>query len=158
MKVRDASTQTERIGVPEEHLSGHAFHTYRCGLPDQCCSMSPCNIVSPRLSTPLTKPYAGLGVLECLTCNSQNFSVLCTASTFLSTAVCSSYPIADVPPLFIPACQQISGWILTPIENLQAQISRWRCGICLSAQCLRKEHLCRGHCRCSTIFGKKGWR
>ena len=29
MKVRDASTQTERVGVPEEHLGGHAFHTYR---------------------------------------------------------------------------------------------------------------------------------
>ncbi len=29
-KVRDASTQVEKMGVPEQHLGGHAFHTYRC--------------------------------------------------------------------------------------------------------------------------------
>lgn len=29
-KVRDRSTQVDRMGVPEEHLGGHAFHTYRC--------------------------------------------------------------------------------------------------------------------------------
>jgi hypothetical protein len=28
-KVRDPSVQTERMGVPESHLGGHAFHTYR---------------------------------------------------------------------------------------------------------------------------------
>lgn len=35
VKVRDAETQTERIGVPEEHLGGHAFHTYR-QAPSRC--------------------------------------------------------------------------------------------------------------------------
>lgn len=39
VKVRDASTQTERIGVPEEHLGGHAFHTYRRAFCD-CAVMS----------------------------------------------------------------------------------------------------------------------
>ena len=39
VKVRDASTQTESIGVPEEHLSGHAFHTYRYSPQCACCDM-----------------------------------------------------------------------------------------------------------------------
>ncbi|KAK9915893.1 hypothetical protein WJX75_005724 [Coccomyxa subellipsoidea] len=33
-KVRDAPTQMDRMGVPEEHLGGHAFHTYRLTSPD----------------------------------------------------------------------------------------------------------------------------
>ncbi len=28
-RVRDPSEQTKRMGVPESHLGGHAFHTYR---------------------------------------------------------------------------------------------------------------------------------
>jgi 4-hydroxy-tetrahydrodipicolinate reductase len=28
-KVRDPSVQVARMGVPESHLGGHAFHTYR---------------------------------------------------------------------------------------------------------------------------------
>lgn len=33
-KVRDASTQVDALGVPEEHLGGHAFHTYRLTSAD----------------------------------------------------------------------------------------------------------------------------
>ena len=31
-KVRDAKTQATLMGVPQKHLSGHAFHTYKCAL------------------------------------------------------------------------------------------------------------------------------
>ena len=32
--VRDVESQTGKMGVPEEHLLGHAFHTYRLTSPD----------------------------------------------------------------------------------------------------------------------------
>jgi dihydrodipicolinate reductase len=32
--VRERGAQTGRMGVPEEHLGGHAFHTYRLTSPD----------------------------------------------------------------------------------------------------------------------------
>jgi len=32
--VRDAQEQVARMGVPEEHISGHAFHTYTVTSPD----------------------------------------------------------------------------------------------------------------------------
>ena len=48
MKVRDASTQTERIGVPEEHLGGHAFHTYR---------WAPAHISAPAPGCSSLEPY-----------------------------------------------------------------------------------------------------
>ena len=43
-KVRDPSVQTEHMGVPESHLGGHAFHTYRsaCGLPSSCKQSGTC--------------------------------------------------------------------------------------------------------------------
>ena len=31
-KVRDAKAQVALMGVPQKHLGGHAFHTYRCAL------------------------------------------------------------------------------------------------------------------------------
>lgn len=33
-KIRDPSTQMEMVGVPEEYLSGHAFHMYHLTSPD----------------------------------------------------------------------------------------------------------------------------
>ncbi|RAL37994.1 hypothetical protein DM860_000688 [Cuscuta australis] len=33
-QIRDPKLQTEMVGVPEEHLSGHAFHTYNLTSPD----------------------------------------------------------------------------------------------------------------------------
>jgi 4-hydroxy-tetrahydrodipicolinate reductase len=33
--VRDPPTQVAEMGVPEEHLLGHAFHTYRLVSPDE---------------------------------------------------------------------------------------------------------------------------
>ncbi|EPS68993.1 hypothetical protein M569_05773, partial [Genlisea aurea] len=33
-KIRDRESQVEILGIPEEHLSGHAFHTYRLTSPD----------------------------------------------------------------------------------------------------------------------------
>jgi len=33
-KVRDRVTQLEQMGVPEEALDGHAFHTYTLTSPD----------------------------------------------------------------------------------------------------------------------------
>ena len=42
VKVRDASTQSESIGVPEEHLSGHAFHTYRYSPQCPCSRFHSC--------------------------------------------------------------------------------------------------------------------
>lgn len=33
-KVRNADEQMARMEVPEEHLSGHAFHTYKITSPD----------------------------------------------------------------------------------------------------------------------------
>lgn len=36
--VRDVPTQLDRMGVPEEHLLGHAFHTYRLTSPDNTVS------------------------------------------------------------------------------------------------------------------------
>ncbi|KAG6392226.1 hypothetical protein SASPL_146439 [Salvia splendens] len=32
--IRDPKLQVEMVGVPEEHLSGHAFHTYHLTSPD----------------------------------------------------------------------------------------------------------------------------
>lgn len=34
-KVRDKATQLDRMGVPEEALDGHAFHTYTLTAPDE---------------------------------------------------------------------------------------------------------------------------
>ncbi|XAR71510.1 4-hydroxy-tetrahydrodipicolinate reductase [Bertholletia excelsa] len=36
--IRDPKEQIEMLGVPEEHISGHAFHTYRLTSPDQTVS------------------------------------------------------------------------------------------------------------------------
>ena len=33
--IRDPQRQLEMVGVPEEHLSGHAFHMYHLTSPDQ---------------------------------------------------------------------------------------------------------------------------
>lgn len=33
-QVRDPKLQVEMMGVPEEHLLGHAYHTYRLKSPD----------------------------------------------------------------------------------------------------------------------------
>ncbi len=33
-KIRDPEKQKTEVGIPEEHLSGHAFHTYRLHSPD----------------------------------------------------------------------------------------------------------------------------
>ena len=33
--MRDPPTQVAEMGVPEEHLLGHAFHTYRLVSPDE---------------------------------------------------------------------------------------------------------------------------
>ncbi|MFQ6620162.1 hypothetical protein Gotur_000577, partial [Gossypium turneri] len=33
--IRDPKQQVEMVGVPEEHLSGHAFHLYHLTSPDQ---------------------------------------------------------------------------------------------------------------------------
>eukprot|EP00475_Leptophrys_vorax_P041262 TRINITY_DN77829_c0_g1_i1.p1 TRINITY_DN77829_c0_g1~~TRINITY_DN77829_c0_g1_i1.p1 ORF type:complete len:352 (-),score=2.51 TRINITY_DN77829_c0_g1_i1:228-1283(-) len=37
-KVRDPSEQMSRMGVPENYLSGHAFHTYHLDSPDNTVS------------------------------------------------------------------------------------------------------------------------
>jgi 4-hydroxy-tetrahydrodipicolinate reductase len=37
-KVRNQADQIELMGVPKEHLDGHAFHTYRLKSPDQSVS------------------------------------------------------------------------------------------------------------------------
>lgn len=39
--VRDSKRQIEEMKVPEEHLNGHAFHTYRVVSPDGMCVPSP---------------------------------------------------------------------------------------------------------------------
>ncbi|PPD84582.1 hypothetical protein GOBAR_DD18489 [Gossypium barbadense] len=36
--IRDPKQQVEMVGVPEEHLSGHAFHLYHLTSPDQTVS------------------------------------------------------------------------------------------------------------------------
>ncbi|XP_065862039.1 4-hydroxy-tetrahydrodipicolinate reductase 1, chloroplastic-like [Euphorbia lathyris] len=36
--IRDPSQQIEMVGVPEEHLSGHAFHMYHLTSPDETVS------------------------------------------------------------------------------------------------------------------------
>ncbi|XVF75920.1 hypothetical protein PTKIN_Ptkin13bG0225600 [Pterospermum kingtungense] len=36
--IRDPKQQIEMVGVPEEHLSGHAFHLYHLSSPDQTVS------------------------------------------------------------------------------------------------------------------------
>ncbi|XP_057514712.1 4-hydroxy-tetrahydrodipicolinate reductase 2, chloroplastic-like isoform X4 [Actinidia eriantha] len=36
--IRDPEQQLEMVGVPEEHLSGHAFHLYHLTSPDQTVS------------------------------------------------------------------------------------------------------------------------
>ncbi|KAF7833667.1 4-hydroxy-tetrahydrodipicolinate reductase 2, chloroplastic-like [Senna tora] len=36
--IRDPKQQVEMVGVPEEHLSGHAFHMYHLTSPDQTVS------------------------------------------------------------------------------------------------------------------------
>ncbi|CAK9309618.1 unnamed protein product [Citrullus colocynthis] len=36
--IRDPKRQIEMVGVPEEHLSGHAFHMYHLTSPDQTVS------------------------------------------------------------------------------------------------------------------------
>ena len=36
--VRDVPTQLDRMGVPEEYLLGHAYHTYRLTSPDKTVS------------------------------------------------------------------------------------------------------------------------
>ncbi|XVE61271.1 hypothetical protein DITRI_Ditri06bG0026300 [Diplodiscus trichospermus] len=36
--IRDPKQQIEMVGVPEEHLSGHAFHLYHLTSPDQTVS------------------------------------------------------------------------------------------------------------------------
>ncbi|KAL8171090.1 hypothetical protein V2J09_022894, partial [Rumex salicifolius] len=36
--IRDPKQQTKMVGVPEEHLAGHAFHTYRLLSPDNTVS------------------------------------------------------------------------------------------------------------------------
>ncbi|KAG8655055.1 4-hydroxy-tetrahydrodipicolinate reductase 1, chloroplastic isoform X1 [Manihot esculenta] len=36
--IRDPKQQIEMVGVPEEHLSGHAFHMYHLTSPDQTVS------------------------------------------------------------------------------------------------------------------------
>ncbi|KAL6219253.1 hypothetical protein ACLB2K_012459 [Fragaria x ananassa] len=36
--IRDPQQQVEMVGVPEEHLSGHAFHLYHLTSPDQTVS------------------------------------------------------------------------------------------------------------------------
>ncbi|KAJ7951257.1 4-hydroxy-tetrahydrodipicolinate reductase 2, chloroplastic-like [Quillaja saponaria] len=36
--IRDPKQQLEMVGVPEEHLSGHAFHVYHLTSPDQTVS------------------------------------------------------------------------------------------------------------------------
>ena len=33
-KVRDSQEQVSRMHVPEQHIGGHAFHTYRVTSPD----------------------------------------------------------------------------------------------------------------------------
>ncbi|XP_068666304.1 probable 4-hydroxy-tetrahydrodipicolinate reductase 1, chloroplastic [Aristolochia californica] len=37
-QIRDPKMQVEMVGVPEEHLSGHAFHMYHLTSPDQTVS------------------------------------------------------------------------------------------------------------------------
>ncbi|KAL6970892.1 4-hydroxy-tetrahydrodipicolinate reductase 2, chloroplastic [Sarracenia purpurea var. burkii] len=37
-QIRDPKQQIEMVGVPEEHLSGHAFHLYHLTSPDQTVS------------------------------------------------------------------------------------------------------------------------
>ncbi|KAG9446730.1 hypothetical protein H6P81_012858 [Aristolochia fimbriata] len=37
-QIRDPKVQVEMVGVPEEHLSGHAFHMYHLTSPDQTVS------------------------------------------------------------------------------------------------------------------------
>ncbi|KAK6940073.1 Dihydrodipicolinate reductase, C-terminal, partial [Dillenia turbinata] len=37
-QIRDPKLQIEMVGVPEEHLSGHAFHMYHLTSPDQTVS------------------------------------------------------------------------------------------------------------------------
>lgn len=36
--IRDPKQQLEMVGVPEEHLSGHAFHVYNLTSPDKTVS------------------------------------------------------------------------------------------------------------------------
>ncbi|KAM3687294.1 hypothetical protein ACB098_10G067800 [Castanea mollissima] len=36
--IRDPQRRLEMVGVPEEHLSGHAFHMYHLASPDQTVS------------------------------------------------------------------------------------------------------------------------
>lgn len=38
--IRDPKQQLEMVGVPEEHLSGHAFHMYHLTSPDQTYKMN----------------------------------------------------------------------------------------------------------------------
>ena len=35
--VREPKRQIEEMNVPEEHINGHAFHTYRVVSPDGMC-------------------------------------------------------------------------------------------------------------------------
>lgn len=34
VKIRDPEQQLEMVGVPEEHIEGHAFHLYHLTSPD----------------------------------------------------------------------------------------------------------------------------
>jgi len=34
VKIRDPEQQLEMVGVPEEHIQGHAFHLYHLTSPD----------------------------------------------------------------------------------------------------------------------------
>ncbi|KAJ1297981.1 hypothetical protein BS78_01G419700 [Paspalum vaginatum] len=39
VKIRDPEQQLEMVGVPEEHIDGHAFHLYHLTSPDDCVSL-----------------------------------------------------------------------------------------------------------------------
>ena len=111
VKVRDASTQMESIGVPEEHLSGHAFHTYRYSL--QCLI---CGMYSKRQSH-----------RQCVVCWSAFFLADNTFDhDYLARACCSTAMHAACADCLCNTCAQkgLERWILTPSMTMQAHVSR----------------------------------
>ena len=38
LKIRDPSQQEERLGIPSQYLTGHAYHTYHLTSPDNTVS------------------------------------------------------------------------------------------------------------------------
>lgn len=80
-KVREPGEQMSRMGVPEEFLNAHAFHTYRLTSPDN--SSVPPPVPGPPQTAIERAPFHGLDFVHYLWLACSFFVAVCSRALLL---------------------------------------------------------------------------